>query len=212
MIDSEYTADPPAAHPPEANGTHAADFTPREAEFDARIRKLEVAVAEFPPGGIEEVTDRVISRLSTIAAGPAALPPSDRVTVLDALATRAEPPAAAPPPPKGAVLHPPDPPPDPADRKWFLARFWAEVRLIARMYLDPRYRVSRTTQFALPAIALILIFNYFFFSAWVTIPFVSPVAERLLAVVLGIIGYKIMVWETARYRGVLDYLARYASK
>jgi hypothetical protein len=134
------------------------------------------------------------------------------VTVLDSLATVGAPDDARtpdPPPPKGAVLSPPAPPPDPADRKWFLARFWAEVRLIVRMYLDPQYRVSRTTQFALPAIALVLVFNYFFFSLWVTIPVLSPVAERLLAVVLGVVGYKILMWETARYREVREYLARY---
>ena len=51
--------------------------------------------------------------------------------------------------------------------------------------------------------------DYFFFSSWVTIPFVSPVAERLLAVVLGVVGYRVLMWETTRYRDVLDYLARY---
>jgi hypothetical protein len=77
------------------------------------------------------------------------------------------------------------------------------------MYFDPRYRISRTTQFALPGIALVLIFNYFFFSAWVTIPFLSPVLERLLIVVLALVAYKLITRELARYREVLDYLARY---
>jgi hypothetical protein len=39
--------------------------------------------------------------------------------------------------------------------------------------------------------------------------FVSPVAERLLAVILGVLAYKLIVRETARYREVLDYLARH---
>src|SRR5262249_32498013 len=115
-------------------------------------------------------------------------------------------------PPPGAVLHPPATAVDPAERKWFLTQLWAEIRLAAQMYFDPRYRVSRITQFALPGIMLVLIFNYFFFSVWVTIPFLSPVLERLLVVVLAILGYKLFTRELTRYRDVREYLARYGSK
>jgi hypothetical protein len=216
MTDWESTADPSASPAPEANGAPAPEPTAREADLETRVRKLEAAVAEFPPGGVDEIADRVIARLSAIAAGPPALHSADRVTVLDALAIHDDAPhdtpAADPPPPKGAVLRPPAPPADPASRGWFLTRLWAELRLIARMYFDPHYRISRTTQFALPGIALVLIFNYFFFSSWVTIPVVSPVTERLLAVALGVVGYKILMWETARYREVLDYLSRYGPR
>ena len=78
------------------------------------------------------------------------------------------------------------------------------------MYFDPRYRISRTTQFALPGIVLLLIFNYFFFSVWVNITFLSPVLERLLVVVLAVLAIQVLlIREVARYREVLAYLARY---
>ena len=52
-------------------------------------------------------------------------------------------------------------------------------------------------------------FNYFLFS-WFSVPVVSPVLERVLAVVLGVVGYKLLTRETARYREVLEYMSRYA--
>ena len=78
------------------------------------------------------------------------------------------------------------------------------------MYFDPRYRVSRTAQLAFPLFAVLLVFNYFFFSVWFSITVVSPVAERLLDVVLACSAYRVLVRELDRYRAVLDYLAKYA--
>jgi hypothetical protein len=186
----------------------SAPATPREAELEDRIRKLEATLAEKAATPDEEaVAERVLARLSAIAGEGRTPDGSDRVLVLASSAAPLVP--GAPPPPNGAVLRPPAPPAAPSDKRWFLTQFWTEIRLIFRMYFDPHYRISRLTQFALPGIVLLLIFNYFFFSVWVSIVFVSPVAERLLAVVLGILGYKLMVREVARYREVLDYLARY---
>lgn len=116
-----------------------------------------------------------------------------------------------PPPPEGAILVPPEPH-DPARRKWFFAQLWAETVLAFKMYIDPRYRVSRTAQVAFPLFAALLVFNYFVFSVWFSVPFVSPVAERLLDVVIVVIAYRVLVRELDRYRAVLDYLARYAPK
>jgi hypothetical protein len=181
----------------------------RLADLEVRVRKLETAVAErpAPPPDEDAVADRVIAKLTAYADESRPLAPSgaDRVLVLD---TPAAP--LPPPPPNGAVLHPPKPPADPATRRWFLTQFAAEVRLIARMYLDPRYRVSRTAQFAIPGILGLLVFNYFLFSVLMPFWFVGPVLERVLAVVLGVVGYKVLTRETARYREVLDYMNRYA--
>ncbi|MBN9118067.1 MAG: hypothetical protein J0I06_02680 [Planctomycetes bacterium] len=114
-----------------------------------------------------------------------------------------------PPPPEGTILVPPEPH-DPARRGWFFAQLWAELRLAVRMYFDPRYRVSRTAQVAFPLFAALLVFNYFFFSVWVSISFISPVTERLLDVALVVLAYRVLVRELDRYRAVLDYLAKYA--
>jgi hypothetical protein len=166
------------------------------AELEDRVRKLETALADE-----DAVADRVIVRLSAMAAERQRDPDSGGVLVLAA-------PPDAPPPPQGAVLHPPAPP-ETTERKWFLAQFAAELRLVVTMYFDPRYRISRTAQFTLPGIALVLIFNYFLFSVWMNITFLSPVVERLLIVILAVVGYKLLTRELTRYREVLAYLARY---
>ncbi|MBM3982211.1 MAG: hypothetical protein FJ304_18490 [Planctomycetes bacterium] len=114
-----------------------------------------------------------------------------------------------PPPPDGAILAPPGPP-EPPRRGWLLAQLWAEFRLALKMYFDPRYRLSRTAQVALPLVAVLLVLNYFVFALWVTVPVLSPVAERLLAVVLVVLAYRVLASELDRYRTVLDYLARYS--
>lgn len=115
-----------------------------------------------------------------------------------------------PPPPEGTILAPPEQH-EPARRGWFFAQLWADVRLAAQMYFDPRYRVSRAAQVAFPLFAVLLVFNYFFFSVWFSIAVVSPVLERLLDVVIVVIAYRVLVRELDRYRAVLDYLAKYAA-
>jgi hypothetical protein len=174
---------------------------PSAAELEDRLRKLEALLAERAEPDADAVAERVVAKLTVLAESRP--PASEGVLVLD---SQVNPPA----PPRGAVLHPPESPPaEPRGRRWFLTQIGAELRLILQMYFDPRYRISRTTQFALPGIVLLLVFNYFFFSVWVSITFLSPVLERGLAVVLGVLGYKLLTRETARYREVLDYLARY---
>ncbi len=116
-----------------------------------------------------------------------------------------------PPPPVGTILAPPEPQ-DPTRRGWFFGQLWAEVRLAAQMYFDPRYRISRTAQVAFPLAAALLVFNYFLFGWWVAIPVVSPVAERLLDALLVVLAYRVLARELDRYRAVLDYLARFSAR
>lgn len=115
-----------------------------------------------------------------------------------------------PPPPEGTILTPPEPQ-EPPRRGWFFGQLWADLVLALKMYVDPRYRVSRTAQVAFPLFAALLVFNYFLFSVWFSISVVSPVAERLLDVVLVVLAYRVLMRELDRYRAVLDYLAKYAS-
>ena len=116
-----------------------------------------------------------------------------------------------PPPPDGTILVPPEPSEQPR-RTWFFAQIWAEIRLAAQMYFDPRYRVSRTAQIAFPLFGLLLVLNYFFFAVWFSLSVISPITERLIDVVLAVLAYRVLVRELDRYRAVLDYLARYAPK
>jgi hypothetical protein len=175
----------------------------REAELEERVYRLETELAARLGTDDTELTNRLIARLSAMAAERERNPDTGPLLVL---AASGDPP---PPPPQGAVLHPPAPAVQSAPRTWFLANLMSELRLIGVMYFDPRYRISRTTQFVLPGLFLLLVFNYFFFSVWVSITFLSPVLERLLAVVFGMVIYLLLTRELARYRDVLNYLARY---
>ncbi|MBY0459448.1 MAG: hypothetical protein K2V38_19170, partial [Gemmataceae bacterium] len=113
-----------------------------------------------------------------------------------------------PPPPVGTILAPPEPH-DAPRRGWFVLQLWAELRLATQMYFDPRYRISRVAQIAFPALLGLMVLNYFFFTQWFSVWVVSPIAERLLGIVLVVIGYRILQREMDRYRAVLDYLARF---
>jgi hypothetical protein len=186
-----------------------ASFTrERQNELEERIHKLETALAErnTPANAEDAIAERVLAKLSSIAGLPQSPDGSDRVLVL------ASSPDDRPPPPKGTVLHPPEVVSYPTQRTWFLSQLLAEFRLALHMYFDPRYRISRTTQFALPGIALLILFNYFFFAIWINIPFLSPIAERAIDILLCVVVYKLLMRELDRYRDVLNYLTRYGHR
>ena len=84
-----------------------------------------------------------------------------------------------------------------------------ELRLIAQLYIDPRYRLSRIAQFGVPIIVILAVLNYTAFT-WVfpVIPFLSPITERILLLMLGGALAVVLHREALRYRNVLDYLAR----
>lgn len=199
MIDPTDDSEPT---PPRANG--------RRGALEERVRKLEAAVGELRESvpTEEAVAERVIARLGNIAGASRVLSGPVEAEYIPADAA----PLAAPPPepaPSGAVLRPPVVPPDPAKRTWFLVQFGAELRLMAKMYFDPRYRVSRTAQFAVPAVIGLFALNYFLFAVWFSIAVISPILERVVGVLLGVFLYKVLTREIARYREVLEYMAKH---
>ncbi len=159
------------------------------------------------PVALEEaIAERVIARL--LAARPSAplqlaggelidgagpVPPADGVAA----------------PPRGAVLRPPEMIEAAARRGWVLLQVWGELRHLPRMYFDPRYRLSRTAQFAVPLALALLALNYLFFNHLFTLAVVAPVLECVANVVVGVLLYKVLVRELARYAEVLDYLQKY---
>jgi hypothetical protein len=199
MIDP---TDDPEPTPPRANG--------RRGALEERVRKLEAAVGELRESvpTEEAVADRVIARLGNMAGAGRVLSGPVEAEYIPADAA----PPASPPPepaPSGAVLRPPVVPPDPARRTWFLVQLGAELRLMAKMYFDPRYRVSRTAQFAVPAVLGLFALNYFLFAVWFSIAVISPILERVVGVLLGVFLYKVLTREIARYREVLEYMAKH---
>lgn len=93
--------------------------------------------------------------------------------------------------------------------KFFVAGILGEVKTIARMYFDPRYRLSRVAQIGVPVLLALYVLNYFFFTYTCALPVLPMVAERLMYIPLTLALYKVLVREVARYREVLAYLARY---
>lgn len=176
-----------------------------QTQLEDRVRRLEVTLAEYHAPAVREGGDRVITKLSDVATATQPLIATDRVLVLASSQEQ-------PPPPRGAVLHPPETPDMRENRGWFLLQLLGEFRLALRMYFDPRYRISRTAQFAIPGIILLAVINYFLFATMMNIAVVGPILERTIDVVLFIVAYKLLTWEIARYKDVLAYLSRYSSR
>ncbi len=86
-----------------------------------------------------------------------------------------------------------------------------ELALVAQMYFDPRYRISRLAKIVLPLVLAALVADYFVFNLWLVIPVFSPIVERIIIVALTVFTYRVLALELDRYRVVLDYLARHSS-
>jgi hypothetical protein len=93
-----------------------------------------------------------------------------------------------------------------ARRPWLLMELIRDFSATVRMYLDPRYRVRRSTQLLVPAIIALFALNCFFFNAVFTAPILSQIAEKLGDVILAILLYKVVSRELVRYRQVIAQL------
>lgn len=159
---------------------------------DDRLRRLEQALATMQNTAAveDQVAERVVARLTS--GYDAGLMPALTDVVLPSMAARAADEAA------GGF--------------WTRLQVFKELRLSARMYLDPRYRLSRVGQFGVPLVLGLMFFNYLTFN-WIIaiplLPFVGTLAERVVLVVLAVVLYKLLAREAARYEAVLNYLTRY---
>jgi hypothetical protein len=172
-----------------------------------RVRRLEdqLAARETPPAD-EEVAQRVLTILAEKAAQQRALigtaPPVPGLISTAMTAARAAqaffpaaPPGVAPQPTESGF------------RTWLLTQVVGEFRLMALMYFDARYRLSRVAQFGIPAVLALMVLNYFFF-AGLPIPYLG-LFERAVLLVLAVVLYKLLAREALRYKQVLDYLAEF---
>jgi hypothetical protein len=85
-----------------------------------------------------------------------------------------------------------------------------EFSLMFKMYVDPRYRLSRVAQFGVPLVIGFMLLNYITFAFFFAIPIAGLIFERVGLIILSIVLYKILSREAARYAAVLEYLTRYA--
>ena len=136
----------------------------------------------------------------------------DRIRRLEAALDRLQP-AGGPPGFMSTTLLPALLPAASAAGVWGRVPLLRELRLMLGMYFDPRYRLSRPGQFAIPAVLGLMFLDYLFFNWFIAIPLlpiVGVVFERLVLVVLAVALYKLLSREAARYEAVLRYLTQYA--
>ena len=138
----------------------------------------------------------------------------ERIQKLETLVANLQSPGAAPP----AGFAPSLPAPlmllssaaEKARRHWLDWAIIREMRFIAFMYLDPRYRLSRVGQFGIPGVFIAAVVNYLVLNYLiVTIPVLTQVTERAILICLGMVLYLLLMREGARYRNVLEYLAQH---
>ena len=171
-----------------------------------RLSRLEQRLAEKPPTD-DQLAQRVIAILAEKAAQQRASNGSAVPGLIPAALMAARTISTVfPDAPPGTAQQPADP----GVRTWLIATV-SELRLIVRMYFDPRYRLSRLAQFGVPTVLALFLFNYLLFNVLlaIQIPLVFPVCERVGCVVLAVALYKILAREAVRYRQVLDYLGVY---
>mgnify|MGYP005837712237 CR=1 FL=1 len=195
-------------------------------ELEQRVARLEEALARQTVVVEEEaVVQKVLSRLKALAAERRHQPCDAEEGMI-----------LTPPPPSPTVPLPPEPPPegailplpsshspaearsipsessDSSHRLWSWLQSLAKLRLVLAMYFDPHYRMSRLTQLGLLALVGLVVFDYFFFAVWFTVPFVSPLLERLLIVLATLVAYKLIKLELIRYCRVRDYMSRWYNR
>jgi hypothetical protein len=153
-----------------------------------RLQKLERAIAEL------KATERPPTATGYLPQGFAAGPPAGTGPLIPAAVLRAVLPGVG----EGGLLT--------------RVPIVNEFVLMAKMYFDPRYRLSRVAQFGVPSVLAMMFFSYVFFNHLFSVPFiplVSVVFERIALVVLAVVLYKVLSREASRYASVLNYLARY---
>lgn len=86
-------------------------------------------------------------------------------------------------------------------RPWLLFDLARDIGATVKMYMDPRYRVRRSTQLMVPLILGLFAVNYLLFNyTLLDIPVFRQIVERVVEVVLAILLYKVLMREVARYR------------
>ncbi len=82
---------------------------------------------------------------------------------------------------------------------WFLWDVWSELRTILRMFFDVRYRLAWTTRLAV-SILLVLILTSQWWVPFASIPWIGPIWDKVVDLILAFFMFKILVREGQRYR------------
>ena len=146
--------------------------------LEERVRRLEDAMATLQQAhGIQEAPTHP----------PAPEPPGP----VDFTADQAGP-LPAPAAPDAAL-----PPEEPRPRHWLLFEMIAEMRVMVRMYLDPRYRLTWQTRLLPPLLIFGMICSWWMISG---IPVVGFLMDRVVVLLLTYALFKVLTREATRYR------------
>jgi hypothetical protein len=177
-----------------------------------------LTVAPNPVLGSNPAPDPILHRLERLEGALTTLAHSLQPVLAN---SRYEPAPPFPPPPtpvgfsasdypRPMPVSPVAAPPQPAAKShWLEWPFIHELKQIFQMYIDPRYRLSRWGQFAVPGLLVILAANYAMFNWVIKVPVLSELMERIGILVFAIVLYKLLSREVGRYRAVLEYLRQY---
>ena len=160
-------------------------------DIEQRLRRLEAAVAALQDTQImeERVAERVVQKLKRTPLK--ALRDSASVIVdvgKSMVPLKTEPSGTQPKPEENTVEKP----------GWLLLDLWSEVRTFGRMLFDHRYPFSYAGRFGPVIIACTYIFSWLFLAGSI----VGGTLDRILAIVLAFLLYKIMSREVQRYRAM----------
>ena len=176
---------------------YSAHPLPPTGELPERVRRLEEEVAELR-GTVTRFADVMVGEVKDIREKQAiypAVPPELAAAMPMAVAGLATTNGAVP------YVSPS------ARRPWLLSELIGDLRTTIQMYLDPRYRVRRSTQLMVPMILGLLVLNCIFFNWAFTLALVSTALEKIIDILLAVMLYKVLHREMERYR---EALAQYA--
>jgi hypothetical protein len=163
----------------------------RVEALEGRVGRLEDAVAALTD--TRQLEDRLVERLSQrLNRSPALTAGEPAGAMIEARRHRL-------PPARATAVAEPAPPAAP--QTWLLVDAYHEARSMIRMFMDPRYRVSR----GMLPLTIGLLAAIGTSGTWVpfaTVPFVGDPLSRIVALILAFVLFKVLSREARRYRTV----------
>lgn len=185
-------ADPLRAYPP------PHDDSAGEA-LERRVRRLEDAVAAIQDTQLMEdrVVERVVERVEIAGHQSASTGPGLVISAARMLIPRTIEAVPADAATDGSA---------PAQTPWLVSSVLIELRWMARMLTDYRYRMSWTGRIVLVAAIVIGILSWFILSG---LPLVGGIIDRVVLVLAAIVTYKAMSREVQRYQELMARIWRH---
>jgi len=169
--------------PARAGPNAPAAIPPRHAlSLEERVRRLEDVLATL------QISPNAIQSADPLPAPP----PNEQASLADFIASAAQHPPAQPERPPDTAAPVAERPP-----RWLLFEMLAEMRVMVRMCLDPRYRLSWQTRVLPP------LFLFGMFLSWLLIsgiPVIGFLLDRIMFLVLAYMLFKVLMREATRYR------------